>query len=209
MNIIRVVLNDLIPECLSVDILKSRINNFGYGRDIDGKPSEFDVDRIKDKSHGHFREKYDQMFTLYRFLPLMVYDLVPCTEVWKFLLDFFDLISFLLSPAFVESDYQQLGVLIREYLLIVCSKILNLPKILSFVSDDHLESYTYLFPLESVTSKQHKLIHFPRILKCSGPFLYQSVLRYERKHQFFKRLTHNICNFKNICKSLAICKSSK
>ena len=204
MNIIRVVLNDLIPECLSVDILNSRTNNFGYGRDIDGKPSEFDFDRIKDKSHGHFREKYDQMFTLYRFLPLMFYDLVPCTEVWKFLLDFFDLISFLLSPAFVESDYQQLGVLIREYLLIVCSKILNLPKILSFVSDDDLESYTNLFPSESVTFKQHKLIHFPRILKCSGPFLYQSVLRYERKHQFFKRLTHNICNFKNICKSLAI-----
>ena len=119
MNIIRVVLNDLIPECLSVDILNSMINNFGYGRDVDGKPSEFDFDRIKDKSHGHFREKYDQMFTLYRFLTLMVYDLVPCTEVWKFLLDFFDLISFLLSPAFVESDYQQLGVLIRESLLIV------------------------------------------------------------------------------------------
>ena len=61
-----------------------------------------------------------------------------------------------------------------------------------------------LFPTESVTFKQHKLIHYPRVLKSSGPFLYQSVLRYERKHQFFKRLTHNICNFKNICKSLAL-----
>ena len=161
MNIIRVVSNDLVPECLSVNILSSRINNFGYGRDIDGKPSELDFDRIKDKSQGHFREKYDQMFTLYCFLHLMVYDLFPCTEVWKFLLDFFDLISFLLSPAFVESDYQQLGVLVRECLLIVCSKTLNLPKILYFVSDDHLESYTNLFPLKST---------FREFLIALGPF---------------------------------------
>ena len=74
----------------------------------------------------------------------------------------------------------------------------------SVVSDEHLETLVQLLPSESVTFRQHKLIHYPRVLKSSGPFLYQSVLRYERKHQFFKRLTHNICNFKNICKNLAI-----
>ena len=61
-----------------------------------------------------------------------------------------------------------------------------------------------LFPDSSVVFKQHRLIHYPNVLRASGPFVYQSVLRYERKHQFFKRLTHNICNFKNICKSLSL-----
>ena len=28
------------------------------------------------------------------------------------------------------------------------------------------------------------------------------VLKYERKHQFFKRLAHQVCNFKNICKTM-------
>ena len=28
------------------------------------------------------------------------------------------------------------------------------------------------------------------------------VQKYERKHQFFKRLAHQVCNFKNICKTM-------
>ena len=98
MNIPGIVLTELTPYFLSLDSLNLRINNFAYGRDIDGKPSEIGFERIKDKSHGHFKQKYDQMFTLYRFLPLMIYDAVPFNEIWEFLLD---LIAFLLSPTFV------------------------------------------------------------------------------------------------------------
>ena len=204
MNILRIVLNELKPDYLSLDSLNLRINNFAYGRDIGGKPSEIDFERIKDKSHGHFKQKYDQMFTLYPFLPLMIYDAVPFNEIWNFLVDFFDLIASLLSPTFVESDYQLLGVLFRKLLQLILFVHLKVVCVFSVVSDEHLETLVQLFPSESVRFRQHKLIHYPRVLKSSGPLLYQSVLRYERKHQFFKRLTHNICNFKNICKSLAI-----
>ena len=72
------------------------------------------------------------------------------------------------------------------------------------VLDEHLSLFVELFPDSSVVFKQHRLIHYPNVLRASGPFVYQSVLRYERKHQFFKRLTHNICNFKNISKSLSL-----
>ena len=34
--------------------------------------------------------------------------------------------------------------------------------------------------------------------------MYQSVLRYDGKQNFFKLSNHYICNFKKICKSLAI-----
>ena len=69
------------------------------------------------------------------------------------------------------------------------------------VLDEHLSLFVELFPDSSVVFKQHRLIHHPNVLRASGPFVYQIVLRYERKHQ---RLTHNICNFKNICKSLGL-----
>ena len=85
MNILRIVLVELVPDYLSIDCLNSRTNNFDFGRDIDGRPSEIDFERIKDKARGHFKQKYDQMFTLYLFLRLMIYDLVPFSEIWKFL----------------------------------------------------------------------------------------------------------------------------
>ena len=50
--------------------------------------------------------------------------------------------------------------------------------------------------------KQHRLLHYPTVLEKSGPFIHQCVLKYERKHQFFKRLAHIVCNFKNICKTM-------
>ena len=59
-----------------------------------------------------------------------------------------------------------------------------------------------LFANQPVIFKQHRLIHYPTILQQSGPFTHMCVLKYERKHQFFKRLAHQVCNFKNICKTM-------
>ena len=61
-----------------------------------------------------------------------------------------------------------------------------------------------MFPDSSVIFKQQHLIHYPTVIRSCGPPLYLSVLRYERKHQFFKKLANNICNFKNLTKSLAV-----
>ena len=57
MKVVRVVLYQLIPEYFDINKLNSRISNFGYGRDIDVKPSEFDYERIKNKSSGPFKPK--------------------------------------------------------------------------------------------------------------------------------------------------------
>lgn len=44
-HVMRCVLNEVIPECFTIQTLNSRINSFDYGRDVDGKPSEFDLKR--------------------------------------------------------------------------------------------------------------------------------------------------------------------
>ena len=123
------------------------------------------------------------MYTLFRFLPLMLSDLVPEGDsVWAFMLDYFNLVEMLLSPAFEEEDISILGVLIHN----------------------HLSLFAQTFTDSSMIFKQDHLVHYPRVIRSSGPLLYLSVLRYERKHQFFKKLANNICNFKNLTKSLAM-----
>ena len=58
------------------------------------------------------------MFTLFRFLPLIIGDFIPVMDdTWLFLLDYLYLISYLMSPAFLEADYQVRGVLIRKFCL--------------------------------------------------------------------------------------------
>ena len=130
--------------------------------------------RIKEKTSKSLKEKYDQMYTLFRFLPLMLSDLVPeGNSVWAFLLDFFNLVEMLLSPAFDEDDISILGVLVHN----------------------HLNLFSEVFPHSSVIFKQHHLIHYPTVIRSCGPLLYLSVLRYERKPQFFFKIGKQYLQF--------------
>ena len=64
--------------------------------------------------------------------------------------------------------------------------------------------FVRLFPSNPKIFKQHKLTHYPRILSRSGPLMNLCVLKYERKYQWFKRLTHVTGNFKNVPKTYAV-----
>ena len=45
------------------------------------------------------------------------------------------------------------------------------------------------------------MVHYPTCIQELRPMI---CMKYEAKHNFFKKNAHRICNFKNICKSLAI-----
>ena len=61
--------------------------------------------RLRDLKDHSIRGKSDQIFTLFRFLPLIICDLIPeVNEHWQFLLQYFELVNLLLSPSFLESD---------------------------------------------------------------------------------------------------------
>ena len=120
-----------------------------------------------------------------------------CLNTWTWLRTFWAHLSAKQTTAFLL--FLSVGVFHFPDFFLHCSPYEH-PSVL----DEHLSLFVELFPDSSVVFKQHRLIHYPNVLRASGRFVYQSGLRYERKHQFFKRLTHNICNFKNICKSLSL-----
>lgn len=69
---------------------------------------------------------------------------------------------------------------------------------------EHLSTFVALFgPTVRLRPKHHFLVHFPTILLQSGPLVGMSCLRYELKNSFFKRCSHIVCNFKDICFTLA------
>jgi hypothetical protein len=51
--------------------------------------------------------------------------------------------------------------------------------------------------------KHHLLVHYPNIIKYSGPPKHFWCFRYEAKHKEMKLYTHAITSRKNICMSLA------
>lgn len=74
---------------------------------------------------------------------------------------------------------------------------------LQSIIEDHLELFCQLFPEERVKPKQHYLLHYPRCIRKVGPLLKFWCMRFEAKHNFFRRLSHIVSNFKNICKTMA------
>lgn len=74
------------------------------------------------------------------------------------------------------------------------------------VIEDHLAMFVELYgKLDKVRlrPKHHFLVHLPTIILKSGPLTGMSCLRYELKNSFFKRSAHIVCNFTNICHTLA------
>ena len=56
---------------------------------------------------------------------------------------------------------------------------------------------------DKITPTFHYIIHYPSIIRKLGPLRSLWCMRFEAKHQYFKRISQRIFNFKNIAKSLA------
>lgn len=68
--------------------------------------------------------------------------------------------------------------------------------------EDHMFLYTKLYPEIPIKPQKYFLVHFKIIVKENGPLRNLFCLKYEWRNGFFKRLSHVICNFKNISKTL-------
>ena len=100
MHNFRIVLYKLyVSGHLTLEDFNERVNNFDCGCDVNGnhrnsqKRGSYHVPltdvfvgeslsalwiQNKEKTPKTLKEKYDKMFTVYRFMPILVYDLIPC-----------------------------------------------------------------------------------------------------------------------------------
>ena len=70
-------------------------------------------------------------------------------------------------------------------------------------TEKHLVDFVRLFPLKPIIFKQHQLTYQPRNLSRSELLTNLCVLKNERKHGWFKRLTHLTDSFENLPKTYA------
>ncbi len=124
-----------------------------------------------------------QCWALLKYLPLIIGDKVPGDDIhYRFLLHLSDLVDHVFAPRFTRGTVAYMKQLIKE----------------------HLAMFGELFgDRVNLKPKHHFLVHLPTIVMKSGPLVGMSCFRYEMKNSFFKRSAHIVCNFINICKTLA------
>ncbi|KAL2101379.1 hypothetical protein ACEWY4_003140 [Coilia grayii] len=166
----------------TLETLNERILSFNYGfSDSGSKPAEITKNCIY-SSDGTVKQNAAEMWCLMRVLPLMGGDLIPGNDDhWELLLSLSEIMTIVFAPAITSEVTYYLQYLIA----------------------DHLELFKELFPEAKVRPKQHYLTHYPRCIRLVGPLVKFWTMRFEAKHNFFRRLSHIVCNFKNICKTMA------
>ena len=171
-------------KLLTLETLQRRIRYFKYGfTERKNKPSDTIDGRILNNVQEHsLKQKAMQMWCLVRHLPLMIGDQVQRDDDhWNLLLLLLRIMDIVFSPTISEGQTYYLQDLIAE----------------------HHRLFKHLYPEMPMINKHHHLVHYPQCLRMSGPMVHLWCMRFEAKHNFFKRLSHIVCNFLNICKTMA------
>ena len=176
--IFQVLINFVNEGVLTITEINNNIVNFNFSQiDLKNKPVPFKIISSQD-----FKTKQTacEMWNLIRLLPLMLGLNIPVgNEVWACLVHFAQLVERLCANLFTQSD-----------LVIFESEIK------SFFSE-----FIDLFPEVNMKPKTHFLIHYPTMIRRSGPFV--KTLRFESKHSYFKSSLSGNKNRKNVWLSLA------
>lgn len=159
-------------KLFSLETLNSRKTTFNYG--------PIEVDNISppitllNLQKYHLKMSAREMMTFVHFFPIMAGDLIPENdEVWNFILILIKIVDLLLSYKFTESSIQYLEQLIK----------------------DHNSAYCTLFN-NTLKPKHHFLIHYPNIIRESGPPRHYWCFRFEGKHKEMKTYARSITSRK-------------
>ncbi|XP_058887311.1 uncharacterized protein LOC131738084 [Acipenser ruthenus] len=166
-------------QIVSVQNINTELDLFSFGQnDKKGKPVKLS---LKHLNAGTFPGTAIQKWCMFNFLPFLIGHFVPTEdEHWQHYLLFREIVDFVMSPVVKKSSLSHLQILIGEF----------------------LSEFNRLYPGNFIP-KLHYLVHYPRLLAEFGPLRSLWCLRFEGKHQYFKRLARNVCNFRNICFTLA------
>lgn len=166
-------------KIFSLHTLNLRKQNFNYGSIEVGNASPL-IKSIHIQKF-HLKMTAREMMTFVHFFSLMIGDLIPKDDpVWAFFKNFLEIIDILLSNQIKENTINHLKELIKHHNL----------------------NYVLLFQ-DTLKPKHHILLHYPLIIKKSGPPKHFWCFRYEAKHKDLKAYARNISSRKNIALSLA------
>lgn len=159
---------------LTVETLSQRIQGFNYGYvDRKNRPSGLKLDESKDLGLNA-----TQSWCLVRNAPLIFGDVVDRDDrYWSLRLLLIQILNIVFSPIITNGMTYYLKHLIRE----------------------HHQLFRDLYPDKKLIPKHHLMIHYPQCIRKIGPLIHVWCMRFESKHNFFKR---SVRNFKNITKSL-------
>ena len=162
---------------ISYDFLNTQIRKWKYGSlDSRNKPVEIDP------TTGKLKQNAGRIWCLLRLLPLMIGHKVPRGNFyWDLIMQVKDISEIVFAPQIAKSHVAILHMHIQ----------------------DNLHLFKELFPESRIKPKQHFMIHYPKHLLQYGPLKSCWCMRFEAKHNYFKRLVQKLLNFINVCSTLS------
>jgi hypothetical protein len=160
----------------SLEEFNSLVQVFNYGNsDLNSRPQTI-------VSFTVFRMTANECWCFVRNLPCMVGHKVPREDLhWKLLLLLLDILDIVFAPKVNSGLATQLAYLVAE----------------------HHELLLQLYPGKKITPKHHFLVHYASALvKCGPPCRYWC-MRFEARHNFYKKISRITNCFKYIAKTLA------
>ncbi|XP_064636949.1 uncharacterized protein LOC135493501 [Lineus longissimus] len=181
---VKLVLKSWIDQGrITLDTINTRLTSFDYGFCEDKNKPNIITDNSLKKTMNATGQKAVQTAFLIRHLPILVGDIIPENdEHLELILRLLRCMDIIFSPQIAKGETDLLGQLIQ----------------------DHHEHYLSIFPDKHLLPKHHHMLHYPSAIEAIGPLIRFSSLRFEAKHNYFKQISHICCNYKNICKTMAL-----
>lgn len=178
--VLKHILNKMIRErILTLGQLNYEIENYQYGWNEKTSKPQLISERML-KSDGQISGSASEKWTLFRLLPLLIGLLIVPNKYWDCYLLLREVVDIIMAPVIRRSWLPYLEEKTTEFLV----------------------SFSNLFENRPIP-KMHYIVHYPQLIALYGPLVHLSCMRFEAKHQYFKKLSSVVCNFKNITKTLA------
>ncbi|XP_051165636.1 uncharacterized protein LOC127284290 [Leptopilina boulardi] len=173
---------NVILKKISIDELNRRLSCFDFGySEVDYRPPTLKASHLT--PGANMKLSASEMWMLAYMLPFVIQDLVD--EDCPYFRNYISLLEITSIVFGYEISYgmiDALGDLIADY----------------------LTTFTELYGADSLIPKQHFMIHYPRLIRRFGPLGTFMCLRFEAKHQVFKRIIQGMRNYKNLPLTLCV-----
>lgn len=176
-----VLIHFLESNIFSLEDLNAFIVNFNYGySELKDKPVVISQEDLQEPAKN-LGQTAAQIWLLSRVFPFFGEPYAyHCSDVWKVFTTMLEITAICLNKKITVNILGYLRLLIKE----------------------HLQLFKDVFK-QNITPKQHYLVHLPTQILKFGPTVRAWAMRFEAKHQTFKKIPKVTKNFKNLPKTLS------